>query len=75
MTDKTRLRKVLQRAKNDKVFFAENFLRNPDNEPYVLEAHQKAFLRDPSQFKILLCSRRSGKSLLFQIDILHRLFK
>ena len=44
MTDKTRLRKVLQRAKNDKVFFAENFLRNPDNEPYVLEAHQKAFL-------------------------------
>lgn len=74
MTDKTRLRKVLQRAKNDKVFFAENFLRNPDNEPYVLEAHQKAFLRDPSQFKILLCSRRSGKSLLFQIDILHRLF-
>ena len=74
MTDKTRLRKVLWKAKNDKVFFAEHFLKNPDNEPYTLEPHQKAFLRDPSPFKILLCSRRSGKSLLFQIDILHKLF-
>lgn len=74
MTDRTRVKQVLQRAKNDKVFFAENFLRDPDNEPYKLEAHQKAFLRDPHPFKILLCSRRSGKSLLFQIDILHRLF-
>ena len=74
MTDRTRLKQVLQQAKNDKVFFAENFLQNPDGENYTLETHQKVFLRDPSQFKILLCSRRSGKSLLFQIDILHRLF-
>ena len=74
MTDKARLRKVLQRAKNDKVFFAENFLRNPEGKNYILESHQKAFLRDTHPFKILLCSRRSGKSLLFQIDILHRLF-
>ena len=74
MTDKARLRKVLQKAKNDKVFFAENFLRNPEGKNYILEPHQKAFLQDTHPFKILLCSRRSGKSLLFQIDILHRLF-
>ena len=74
MADRARLKKVLQKAKNDKVFFAENFLQNPDGDTYTLETHQKAFLRDPSPFKILLCSRRSGKSLLFQMDILHRLF-
>ena len=74
MVDKVHMRKILQRAKNDKAFFAKNFLRDSDNEPYNLEAHQIAFLQDPHPFKILLCSRRSGKSLLFQIDILHRLF-
>lgn len=74
MTDKSHLKKILQRAKNDKVFFAKNFLRDPDNEPYELEPHQAAFLNDPHPFKILLCSRRSGKSLLFQMDILHKLF-
>lgn len=74
MADRARMRKILQRAKNDKVFFAKNFLRDPDNEPYILEAHQAAFLNDPHPFKILLCSRRSGKSLLFQMDVLHKLF-
>ena len=34
MTDKTRLRKVLQRAKNDKVFFAENFLETRHSLKY-----------------------------------------
>lgn len=74
MTDKAYLKKILQKAKNDKVFFAKNFLRDPDNEPYTLEPHQAAFLNDPHPFKILLCSRRSGKSLLFQMDIIHKLF-
>lgn len=74
MSEQTRLKQVLQRAKNDKVFFAENFLRDSEGESYTLEPHQKAFLKDPHPFKILLCSRRSGKSLLFQIDALHSLF-
>lgn len=74
MVDKAYMKKILQRAKNDKVFFAKNFLRDPDGEPYKLEPHQAAFLNDPHPFKILLCSRRSGKSLLFQMDIIHKLF-
>lgn len=74
MVDKAHMKKILQRAKNDKVFFAKNFLRDPDGEPYKLEPHQAAFLNDPHPFKILLCSRRSGKSLLFQMDIIHKLF-
>ena len=36
MADRARMKKILQRAKNDKVFFAKNFLRDPDNEPYTL---------------------------------------
>ena len=28
--------KNLQKAKNDKVFFAENFLRNPEGKNYIL---------------------------------------
>lgn len=74
LSDNTRLKKVLHKAKHDKVFFAEHFLHDPDGKPYTLEPHQKAFLRDDNPFKILLCSRRSGKSLLFQIDALHSLF-
>ena len=74
MTESTRLKQVLKRARDDKAFFAEHFLRDPNGNPYTLEPHQKAFLRDPHPFKILLCSRRSGKSLMFQIDVLHSLF-
>lgn len=74
MVDREKTKQILQKAKNDKVFFAENFLQNADGNNFELEPHQKAFLRDPNPFKILLCSRRSGKSLMMQIDQLHSLF-
>ena len=35
MVDRAHMKKVLQRAKNDKVFFAENFLQNLDGENYT----------------------------------------
>ena len=74
MADREKTRRILQRAKNDKVFFAEHFLQDADGNNFELEPHQKAFLLDPNPFKILLCSRRSGKSLMMQIDQLHSLF-
>lgn len=74
MVNKERMKKVLQRAKNDKVFFAKHFLCDNDGHGYSLENHQKRFLEDDSTYKILFCSRRSGKSLLMQIDIIHSLF-
>ena len=53
--------KILIRAKNDPVFFAEHFFKNVKMENYKLEDHQKLFLRDKNPYKILFCSRRSGK--------------
>lgn len=74
MADKERMKKILLKAKNDKVFFAEHFLLDNDGQPYKLEEHQKLFLKDDSPYKILFCSRRSGKSLMMHVDILHSLF-
>ena len=74
MVNREHMKKILQRAKNDKVFFAKHFLCDNDGLGYSLENHQKQFLEDDSTYKILFCSRRSGKSLLMQIDIIHSLF-
>jgi hypothetical protein len=65
---------VLMRAKSDPVFFVENFLINKKGDKYTLEDQQKAFLRDPYPYKIFFCSRRSGKSLSIEGDMLHKAF-
>lgn len=66
--------KVLLAAKKDPVYFGEHFLNNTKLENYKLEPQQKLFLRDKSPYKILFCSRRSGKTLSMIIDILHNAF-
>ena len=68
------MKKVLLKSKNDPVFFAEHFFNNVEMKPYQLEDQQKLFLRDLSPYKILFCSRRSGKTLTMIIDILHKAF-
>ena len=69
-----KLKHVLLKAKQSPVFFAENFLVNPQLQPYKLEPQQKRFLEDKSPFRILFCSRRSGKTLTLIIDLLHKAF-
>lgn len=67
-------KKVLQKAKADPVFFIENFCVNGQGTKYKLEPQQRLFLRDKSPYKILFCSRRSGKTLVMIADILHKSF-
>ena len=74
MEDKTKLKKVLMKAKDSPTYFAEHFLVNPQMEYYKLEPQQKAFLEDPSNNRIFFCSRRSGKTLTLIIDLLHKAF-
>ena len=54
---------ALKKSFKDPVFFAEHFLKNTEMKNYVLEDQQRLFLRDKSPYKILFCSRRSGKTL------------
>lgn len=74
MDNNSKIKKVLLRAKKDPVFFAEHFLVNQENMPYKLEPQQKLFLRDLNPYKLLFCSRRSGKTLTMICDILHKAF-
>ena len=67
-------KKVLMKAYKDPVFFIEHFCVNQEGKPYELEPQQKLFLRDRSPYKILFCSRRSGKTLIMIADILHKSF-
>lgn len=67
-------KQILLKAKNDPVYFAEHFFNNVKMQPYKLEEHQKNFLKDQSPYKILFCSRRSGKTLVMILDILHKAF-
>ena len=69
-----KVRKVLAKSKKDPVFFGEHFLKNVEMKNYKLEDQQKLFLRDQSPYKILFCSRRSGKTLTMIIDLLHKAF-
>jgi len=68
------IKQRLLKARKDPVFFGEHFLNNTQMKPYSLEPQQKLFLRDKSPYKILFCSRRSGKTLTMIIDILHNAF-
>ena len=75
MTDNTnKVQNILRQSKKDPAKFAYYFLRNEELKPYKLEPQQKLFLRDQSPYKILFCSRRSGKTLSMIIDILHKAF-
>lgn len=74
MEDKNKIKKVLLKSKQDPVFFAEHFLTNQQMQNYKLEDQQKLFLRDQSPYKILFCSRRSGKTLTMIVDMLHKAF-
>lgn len=74
MNDQKKIKVILKQSKKDPVKFAYYFLRNEQLKPYKLEPQQKLFLRDQSPYKILFCSRRSGKTLSMIVDILHRAF-
>ena len=74
MQEEQILKKILTKGFKDPVFFAEHFLKNTEMQNYELEDQQKLFLRDRSPYKILFCSRRSGKTLTMIIDMLHKAF-
>ena len=74
MNDQQKMQIILKKSFKDPVFFAKAFLRNTELQPYKLEPQQALFLRDRSPYKILFCSRRSGKTLSMIIDILHKAF-
>lgn len=74
MNDNQKMQIILKKSFRDPAYFANKFLKNENLEPYVLEDQQKLFLRDRSPYKILFCSRRSGKTLSMIIDILHKAF-
>ena len=74
MNQREKINKVLFKAQSDPVFFAEHFFRNVEMNYYKLEDHQKNFLKDQNPYKILFCSRRSGKTLVMILDILHKAF-
>ena len=67
-------KRVLVKAYRDPVFFIENFCYNQEGQKYKLEPQQRLFLRDKNPYKILFCSRRSGKTLTMIADILHKSF-
>ena len=68
------MKKILIASKKDPVFFIEHFCYDTTGHPYKLEPQQKLFLRDKSPYKILFCSRRSGKTLTMIADMLHKAF-
>lgn len=72
--EKKKINYILKKSKKDPVFFGEHFLNNVKMQNYVLEDQQKLFLRDTNPYKILFCSRRSGKTLTMIIDLLHKAF-
>ena len=74
MDDQKKMQIILKKSFRDPAYFANKFLKNEELKPYVLEDQQKLFLRDKSPYKILFCSRRSGKTLSMIIDILHKAF-
>lgn len=74
MRPEDKIKMSLRKAKKDPVFFFEHFCNDVTGEKYKLEPQQKAFLTDPSQYRILFFSRRSGKSLVLIADILHKAF-
>lgn len=74
MNDNEKLKIIFRKASRDPVFFCEHFFKNTQMQNYKLEPQQKLFLRDRSPYKILFCSRRSGKTLTMLFDMLWRAF-
>lgn len=74
MSDQNKMKLILKKSYEDPVFFAEHFFKDTQMQHYKLEDQQKLFLRDRSPYKILFCSRRSGKTLTMLLDMLHKAF-
>ncbi len=74
MSPQDKIKYILKKSAKDPVFFGEHFLNNVKMQNYILEEQQKLFLRDKNPYKILFCSRRSGKTLTMIIDLLHKAF-
>ena len=74
MNDDQKMQIILKQSYKDPAKFAYYFLRNEELKPHKLEPQQNLFLRDQSPYKILFCSRRSGKTLSMIIDMLHKSF-
>lgn len=72
MNEREKIKLVLEKSCQDPVFFAEHFLKNVKMQNYTIEPQQAGFLRDKSPYKILFCSRRSGKTLCMIVDMLHK---
>lgn len=68
---KTKLKKILTKAKHDPIYFAKKFLLDKQYKPLKLEKQQQALLQDPSKFRSLEWSRRGGKSTVMCVDAIH----
>lgn len=58
----------------DPVFFVESMLVAEDGKHYILEEHQKEFLRCQESYRMMLWARRLSKSTSLRFDILHKTF-
>ena len=67
-------KEFLKHARADIVFFVENLLYTEEMEPYILEEHQKEFLRCTDSYRLLFWARRLSKSTNIRFDILHKSF-
>lgn len=74
MNNDQKMRIILKKSYQDPVFFAEHFFKDTQMQYYKLEDQQKLFLRDRNPYKILFCSRRSGKTLTMLLDMMHKAF-
>lgn len=74
MNDQNKMKLILKKSYQDPVFFAEHFFKDTQMQYYKLEDQQKLFLRDRAPYKILFCSRRSGKTLTMLLDMMHKAF-
>ena len=74
MNDEKKMKIILKQSYKDPVFFAEHFFKDTQMQYYKLEDQQKLFLRDRNPYKILFCSRRSGKTLTMLLDMMHKAF-
>lgn len=64
----------IEACRNDPVFMVENTMFAEDGNPYVLEDHQKDFLRSSDSYRMLFWARRLSKSTTVRFDILHKTF-
>lgn len=64
----------IEQCRDDPVFFVESLMYAEDANPYILEEHQKEFLRCDDSYRMLFWARRLSKSTVLRFDILHKTF-